>query len=82
MKLLKRILKAENSFLLIIDTVAVQLEYLKEGISTVNVGQRPYEMGKQSLLILQKLTNGEAVPVNINTGLTYCTQQNADNCTD
>jgi ribose transport system substrate-binding protein len=57
------------------------MEYLKEGIATVNVGQRPYEMGKWSVKILKMITDGEIPPVIINTGMTICTQENADTCT-
>jgi len=64
-----------------IDTTPVQLEYLKENLSTINVGQRPYEMGRQSLIALKKMTDGEPVPTFINTGLTYCTKKSADTCT-
>ena len=64
-----------------IDTMPFQLEYLKEGISTVNVGQRPYDMGKMSIETLIKLSNGEKVPEIIYTGLTYCTKDTADTCT-
>jgi ribose transport system substrate-binding protein len=64
-----------------IDTIPAQIEYLKEGISTVNVGQRPYEMGKWSMKILKMLTDGEIPPLIIYTGVTICTQKNADTCT-
>jgi ribose transport system substrate-binding protein len=64
-----------------IDTIPAQIEYLKEGIASVNVGQRPYEMGKWSVKILKILTDGEIPPVIINTGMTICTQKNAHTCT-
>jgi ribose transport system substrate-binding protein len=64
-----------------IDTMPVQLEYLKEGIATVNVGQRPYEMGKWSVKIFKMITDEEIPPAIIYTGMTICTQKNADTCT-
>jgi ribose transport system substrate-binding protein len=64
-----------------IDTIPAQIEYLKEGIATVNVGQRPYEMGKWSVKILKLITDGEIPPVIVSTGMTICTQKNADTCT-
>lgn len=64
-----------------IDTIPAQIEYLKEGISTVNVGQRPYEMGKWSVTILKMITDGETPPLVIYTGITKCTQKTADTCT-
>jgi ribose transport system substrate-binding protein len=63
-----------------IDTIPEQVEYLKEGIATVNVGQRPYEMGKWSVRILKMIADGEIPPVIIYTGMTICTQKNADSC--
>jgi ribose transport system substrate-binding protein len=63
-----------------IDTIPEQVEYLKEGIATVNVGQRPYEMGKWSVRILKRITDGEIPPVIVNTGMTICSQKNADRC--
>jgi ribose transport system substrate-binding protein len=65
-----------------IDTIPAQIEYLKEGIATVNVGQRPYEMGKWSVKVLKMLTDGEIPPAIIYTGMTICTQENADTCTE
>lgn len=64
------------------DTIPAQIEFLKEGIATVNVGQRPYEMGKWSVRILKMLTDGEIPPAIIYTGMTICTQKNADTCTE
>lgn len=65
-----------------IDTIPAQIEYLKEGISTVNVGQRPYEMGKWSVTILKMITDGQTPPLVIYTGITNCTQKTADTCTE
>lgn len=65
-----------------VDTLPTQLEYLKEGISTINVGQRPYEMGEWSVKVLNMLIEGEVVPSVINTGLTYCTQRTVGTCTN
>jgi ribose transport system substrate-binding protein len=64
-----------------IDTIPTQVEYLKEGIATVNVGQRPYEMGKWSARILKMITDGEIPPAVVSTAMTICTRQNADTCT-
>lgn len=65
-----------------IDTLPVQLEYLHEGLSSLNVGQRPAEMGKWSLHILDLLTNGHHAPLIINTGLTVCLPDTTNDCTD
>ncbi|NRA55470.1 MAG: hypothetical protein HRU23_15110 [Gammaproteobacteria bacterium] len=62
-------------------TFLAQLEFLTEGLATLNVGQRPYEMGKRSAIVLKMLTDGEEVPKIINTGLTYCLPQTVKTCT-
>jgi len=64
-----------------IDTTPEQIQYLKEGLSTVNVGQQPYEMGKWSVSLLKMLTDGQPVPLIIYTGLTHCNAHSADYCT-
>jgi len=60
----------------------VQLEYLKEGISTINVGQRPYEMGHWSIKVLNRLAAGKSVPTIIHTHLTLCHKDNVNACTE
>lgn len=82
MEAYKKDIKSGKLIFANIDTVPVQLEYLKEGISTVNVGQKPYEMGAWSVKVLQMLSSGEEVPLVINTGLTFCTKKNVEICTD
>jgi ribose transport system substrate-binding protein len=64
------------------DTISARLEYLKEGISTVNVGQRPYEMGKWTVKILKLISDGECPPVMVITGLTNCNRENWDTCAE
>jgi ribose transport system substrate-binding protein len=63
-----------------IDTISDQLQYLKEGISTVNVGQRPYEMGKWAVRLLELIKDGEISPIVINTGITICNKNNYYSC--
>lgn len=66
-----------------IDTNPVQLQHLREGLSTVNVGQRPYEMGKLALKVLKLISAGGKVHPNvIHTGLTYCRKKNVETCTN
>jgi len=64
-----------------VDTLPAQLQHLREGISTVNVGQRPYEMGWWAIEVLKLITDGEAYPMVINTGLTFCTKETVETCT-
>jgi ribose transport system substrate-binding protein len=77
----KNDLKTGKLMIANMDTIPAQIEFLKEGIATVNVGQRPYEMGKWSVRILKMLADGEIPPAIIYTGMTICTQKNADTCT-
>lgn len=65
-----------------VDTLPAQLQHLREGISTVNVGQRPYEMGWWAVKVLKLITDGEAYPMVINTGLTFCTKETVETCTN
>jgi ribose transport system substrate-binding protein len=65
-----------------IDTISPQLQYLKEGISTVNVGQRPYQMGKWVVKILELISDGEIHPAMVITGMTKCTKENWDTCAE
>lgn len=65
-----------------VDTLPAQLQHLREGISTVNVGQRPYEMGWWAIKVLKLITDEEAYPMVINTGLTFCTKETVETCTN
>lgn len=57
----KKDLESKNLIFANIDTIPGQLEYLRDGISTINVGQRPYEMGQKSAIILKDLLGGKEV---------------------
>tara|TARA_B100001109_G_scaffold12140_1_gene9050 strand:- start:17348 stop:18325 length:978 start_codon:yes stop_codon:yes gene_type:complete len=63
-----------------IDTVPDQLAYLRDGLATVNVGQQPEAIGRQTLDMLNKLANGDLVNMVIYTGLNVCRKDNTDNC--
>jgi ribose transport system substrate-binding protein len=77
----KNNLKTGKLMIANMDTIPAQIEFLKERIATVNVGQRPYEMGKWSVRILKLLVDGELPPAIIYTGMTICTQNNTNTCT-
>lgn len=62
------------------DTLPMQMQQLKDGLSHGQVGQRPYDMGYKSMQILQDLAEGKSVEDPIYTGLDVCTQENADTC--
>lgn len=65
-----------------IDTVPAQIRLLKEGLSTINIGQRPYEMGVKTFETLWALADKQKVDPIMYTGTTYCTQTNVDTCLD
>ena len=50
------------------DNFGPQLPLLAEGLSHYNIGQRPYDMGYETIMALDKLTKGESVPPFIKTG--------------
>jgi ribose transport system substrate-binding protein len=66
--------------LVVADTLPMQMEQLKAGLSHGQVGQRPYDMGYQSMMIMKDLAEGKEVEDPIYTGLDVCTQENADTC--
>lgn len=73
-------LDAGELIVLVADTLPMQMQQLKDGLSHGQVGQRPYEMGYKAMEILQALAEGNSVEDPIYTGLDVCTQENADSC--
>ena len=66
--------------LIVADTLPMQMDQLKDGLSNGQVGQRPFEMGYRSMFILKDLKEGKSVDDPIFTGLDVCTKDNADSC--
>jgi ribose transport system substrate-binding protein len=62
------------------DTLAPELQALKEHKVNVLVGQRPEEMGYQAAMTMRDLAEGKTVKPVIHTGLDTCTWKNADTC--
>jgi ribose transport system substrate-binding protein len=63
------------------DTLPMQLDDLKAGLATGNVGQRPFEMGYKVMYALKAIKDGKAAPTDPTyTGLDVCTQKNVDTC--
>lgn len=67
-------------WIIVADTLPMQMAQLMDGLSHGQVGQRPYEMGYRGMFILRDLVKGMAVDDPIYTGLDVCTQDNADTC--
>jgi ribose transport system substrate-binding protein len=67
--------------LVVADTLPVQMELMGEGLSLGQVGQRPFEMGYQSMIFLRQIHQGGENPADPTyTGLDVCTPETADTC--
>ncbi len=66
--------------LVVADTLPVQLDLLREGLSLGQVGQRPFEMGYRAMYILRDIREGKDVPEINYTGLDVCLPENVDSC--
>lgn len=62
------------------DTLAMQMQQLRDGLSQGQVGQRPFQMGQLAMQRLLDLREGRQVPDPIYTGLDVCTRANAATC--
>jgi ribose transport system substrate-binding protein len=63
------------------DTLPVQLDLLKAGLSKGQVGQRPFEMGYKTMFFLKDIKDGKVAPKDPTyTGLDVCTAQNVATC--
>jgi ribose transport system substrate-binding protein len=66
--------------IIVADTLPMQMDQLKDGLSNGQVGQRPFEMGYQAMFVLKDLIAGKSVQDPMYTGLDVCMASNADNC--
>ena len=71
----------QEMVIVIADTNELQLALLKAGLSANNIGQMPYEIGRQIVFTLYKIVTGEKYQELLYTPLTYCTPENYDTCT-
>lgn len=76
----KEKLESGELSIIVADTLPMQMEQLQDGLSSGQVGQRPYEMGYKAMFILKDLVEGKDVEDPIYTGLDVCTAENADSC--
>jgi ribose transport system substrate-binding protein len=75
-------LDRKETVLVISDASKSQLRMLGDNLAHVNIGQKPYEMGKQIILTLLKIVKKQQYEKMIYTPLSYCTPENYDTCTD
>lgn len=67
--------------LIVADTLPVQIDQMKEGLSLGQVGQRPFEMGYKTMMALWEMKEGKPAPKDPTyTGLDVCTPETADTC--
>jgi ribose transport system substrate-binding protein len=67
--------------LVVADTLPMQMDLLKEGLSHGQVGQRPFQMGYETMnFLLGIVEEGKNPEDPTYTGLDVCTPDNADSC--
>ncbi len=73
---------ADGSLALVVaDTLPVQIDLMKEGLSAGQVGQRPFEMGYKVIYAIKDMKEGKPAPADPTyTGLDVCTPDTADTC--
>jgi ribose transport system substrate-binding protein len=63
------------------DTLPIQLDDLRAGLASGNVGQRPFDMGYKVMFALKDMKEGKPAPKDPTyTGLDVCTPKNVDTC--
>ena len=73
----------ENGALILVftDALPMQLDLLREGLSSAQIGQRPYEMGYQAMVFLKDIKDGKEKPRDPTyIELDICTRQNVATC--
>ncbi|RPA57578.1 sugar ABC transporter substrate-binding protein [Shewanella frigidimarina] len=75
--------KINNNKIIIVitDTSSEQLTMLKDNLVHINIGQDPYEMGRQAILTLYKIVTEQKYDKIIYTPITFCTPENVNTCT-
>jgi ribose transport system substrate-binding protein len=73
---------ADGSLALVVaDTLPVQIDQMKEGLSIGQVGQRPFEMGYKTMMSFLAMKEGKPAPADPTyTGLDVCTPANVATC--
>lgn len=67
--------------LVVADTLPVQMDQMKEGLSLGQVGQRPFEMGYKTMKFMLDMKQGKPGPADPTyTGLDVCTPETAATC--
>ena len=70
----------KKTLIITADTLPPQMELVAEGLSHVNVGQRPFDMGYKAMEALKDLVDGKKVADPLYTGLNICTPETYKTC--
>jgi ribose transport system substrate-binding protein len=78
----KSLFEKNNIVMISADSEPIQLDALRSGLSTVNIGQRPFDMGKRGAELLYDVLANNEVPEqsHIYLDFHYCTRDNIDTC--
>lgn len=79
----RALIEAQRAVIISADTEDVQLDALEQHLSTVNIGQQPFEMGRLSAELLYRyLRDGQQPELDqYYLDFHYCTPENARQCT-
>ena len=73
-------IRTKQTAVVVADTLPMQMEILKDGLTHGLVGQQPYMMGYKAMYVLKDLADGNAVEDPIYTGLDVCPFEAAWSC--
>ena len=76
----KNRLSDHDLVMLFVETLPMQMDAMKAGLSQGQVGQRPFEMGYKAIYLLNDLTQGKSVSDPVTIGLDVCTPETIDSC--
>ena len=74
--------KLDNKEVVVIisDAAPQQISMLQDHLAHTNIGQSPYEMGRQAIFTLHKIVSGQDFEQIVFTPIRICTPENADTC--
>jgi ribose transport system substrate-binding protein len=74
-------LRRKDLVMVMADTLPMQMAQLRDGLSTAQIGQRPFEMGYRAIYVLRDLAQGKQVLADpIHTALDVCLQTTVESC--
>lgn len=73
-------LSNHDLIMLFVETLPMQMDAMKAGLSQGQVGQRPFEMGYKAIYLLNDLSQGKSVPDPVTIGLDVCTPETMGTC--